>query len=93
MLFKDEDIKGCIFQGLRSEHLIHLASKTLLGLLYDDPNKISGVECVLRQSQWYQYRKCAIVGGMITNNNTEDMDMNMKNRSFRRLAGVQGRIY
>ena len=59
-------IKRCIYQRLCREYFVQMASKTLLGLLYDNPNKISEVKCVLRQSQYW---KCAIIGGMITNNN------------------------
>ena len=40
-----------------------------------------------------QYWKCAIIGDMITNNNTEDMGTNIKTGQFRGLAEVRGRIY
>lgn len=40
-------IEACSFRGMRREYFIHLASKTSLGLMYDDPNKISEVENII----------------------------------------------
>lgn len=40
-------IEACSFRGTRREYFVHLASQTLLGLMYDDPNKIQEVENII----------------------------------------------
>ena len=40
-------IEACRFRGLRREYFIHLASKTSLGLMYNDPNEIGEVENII----------------------------------------------
>ena len=40
-------IEACSFRGLRREFLVHLASQTSLGLLYNDPNKVNEIENVI----------------------------------------------
>lgn len=40
-------IEACTFRGTRREYFVHLASQTSLGLMYDDPNKISEVENII----------------------------------------------
>ena len=40
-------IEACIFNGVRRDFLIHLASQSSLGLMFDDPNKIQEVESLI----------------------------------------------
>ena len=37
-------IEASTFRGVSREYIIHLASKTSLGVMYDDPNKMQEVE-------------------------------------------------
>ena len=40
-------IVACTFRGTKREYFIHLASQTLLGLMYDDSNKVQEVETII----------------------------------------------
>lgn len=40
-------IEACSFRGVRREFFVHLASQTSLGLMYDDPNKVSEIENII----------------------------------------------
>ena len=40
-------IEACSFRGTRREYFVHLAARTSLGLLYDDPNKVQEVENII----------------------------------------------
>jgi hypothetical protein len=40
-------MEACSFRGMRREYFVHLASKTSLGLMYDDPNKVHEVENII----------------------------------------------
>lgn len=40
-------IKACRFRGMHQEYFVYLAAQTLLGLMYDDPNKIQEVEDII----------------------------------------------
>ena len=40
-------IEACTFRGTGREFIIHLASQTSLGLMYDDPSKVGEVENII----------------------------------------------
>ena len=40
-------IEACSFRGMRREFFVYLASQTSLGLMYDDPNKVTEVENII----------------------------------------------
>ncbi len=40
-------IGACAFRGMRREFFVYLASQTSLGLMYDDPNKVTKVENII----------------------------------------------
>lgn len=40
-------VEECSFRGMRREYFVHLASKTSLGLVYDDPNQVFEVENII----------------------------------------------
>ena len=54
-------IEACTFNGVRREFLIHLASQSSLGLMFDDPNKIQEVESLIVTSRGRSAKRGTVI--------------------------------